>query len=160
MSDSDQIRVSRTVDASPEQLFALLATPSRHAEMDSANMLGGAQGGASTLSAVGEEFILDMNNDVLGDYQIKNTVVAFEQDRTLGWAPALHPAGGYTDKLGDMKPGGHTYTWHLEPEGAGTKVTEVYDWSGVTDPQFRGFCPMLSAEQLGESIERAGRAAG
>ena len=103
---------------------------------------------------------MKMNNQVLGDYQTRNTVVAFEQDRVIGWAPMLHPEGAYADKLGDMKPGGVTYTWHLEPAGSGTKVTEVYDWSGVTDEQFKGFCPMLTAEQLGESIERAGRAAG
>jgi uncharacterized protein YndB with AHSA1/START domain len=155
----DQILVSRTVDASPEQLFALLSDPARHAEMDSADMLRGAEADTK-LARVGDEFVIDMNNQVLGDYKIKNTVVAYEENRTIGWAPALHPEGGYADKLGDMKPGGHTYTWYLEPAGSGTKVTQVYDWSGVADEQFKGFCPMLTAEQLTESIERAGRAAG
>jgi uncharacterized protein YndB with AHSA1/START domain len=155
----EQLVVTRTVDANPEALFALLSDPARHVEMDSANMLRGAEGD-TRIGAVGDEFVIDMNNQVLGDYRIKNTVVAYEPNRTIGWAPALHPEGGYADKLGDMKPGGHTYTWHLEPEGTGTKVTQVYDWSGVSDPRFKGFCPMLTAEQLADSIERAGRAAG
>jgi hypothetical protein len=153
------MRVTRTVDATPEQLFALLSDPARHHEMDSIGMLRGAEGD-SALNGVGDEFVIDMNNQILGDYKIKNTVVAYEENRTIGWAPKLHPEGGYADKLGDMKPGGHTYTWHLEPEGAGTKVTQVYDWSGVTDQQFKGLCPMLTADQLGESIEKAARAAG
>jgi uncharacterized protein YndB with AHSA1/START domain len=158
VSQDERFEVSRTVDATPEQLFALLSDPSRHAEMDSANMLKPSDAGQ--LAGVGDTFVINMNNDFLGDYQIKNTVTAFEPGRTIGWAPKLHPEGAYADKLGDIKPGGHTYTWHLEPAGSGTKVTEVYDWSGVKDPQFKGFCPMLTEEQLAESIEKAGRAAG
>ncbi|HTK65712.1 MAG TPA: SRPBCC family protein [Pseudonocardia sp.] len=159
MSDSEQLRVSRTVDATPEQLFALLSNPARHQEMDSVGMLRDAEGD-SALNGVGDEFVIDMNNQTLGDYKIKNTVIAYEKDRTIGWAPRLEPEDGYTDKIGDMKAGGHTFTWHLEPEGSGTKVTQVYDWSGVTDPGFKGVCPMINADQLGESIEKAARAAG
>jgi uncharacterized protein YndB with AHSA1/START domain len=158
MAESEQFEVSRTVDVSPEQLFALLSNPARHAEMDSAGMLRGTED-TTALSGVGDEFIIDMNNQILGDYKMKNTVVAYEKDRTIGWAPMLYPEDGYTDKIGDMKAGGHTFTWHLEPEGAGTKVTQVYDWSAVTDPGFKGVCPMVSAEQLSESIEKAARAA-
>lgn len=158
MADSDQFRVTRTVDVAPERLFALLSNPARHAEMDSAGMVRGTEE-ATALSGVGDEFTIDMNNQILGDYQMKNKVVAFEKDRTIGWAPMLHPEGGYKDKIGDMKAGGHTFTWYLEPEGSGTKVTQVYDWSAVSDPGFKGVCPMVSAEQLGESIEKAARAA-
>jgi uncharacterized protein YndB with AHSA1/START domain len=158
MADSDQIRVSRTVDATPEQIFAVLSDPTRHQDMDSSGMLRRANGG-STLNGVGDEFLIDMNNQILGDYQMKNTVVAYEKNRTIGWAPMLHPADGYKDKIGDMKAGGHTFTWHLEPEGSGTKVTQVYDWSAVTDPGFKGVCPMVSAEQLTESIDKAAGAA-
>ncbi|HEY2203007.1 MAG TPA: SRPBCC family protein [Pseudonocardia sp.] len=159
MSDSDQIKVTRTVDASPEQVFAVLTDPARHAELDGSAMLRGLEGG-STLTGVGDEFIMNMNNDILGDYQMRNEVVSYEKDRKIGWAPLLYPEGAYADKLGDMKPGGHTYTWELRQGGSGgTEVTQVYDWSGVTDAQFRGLFPMLSEEQLGESIDRAGRLA-
>ena len=155
----ERVQVCRIVDASPERLFTLLSDPARHAEMDAGDMLRGAEGDTK-LTGVGDEFVIDMTNKVLGDYQMKNTVVAYERNRTIGWAPRLHPEDGYTDKIGEMKVGGHTYTWHLEPEGSGTKVTQVYDWSGVTDPRFKGGFPLLTAEQLDESIEKAGRAAG
>jgi len=158
MADSDQIQVSRTVDARPEEVFAVLSDPARHLDMDTSGMLRGAEGD-TTLSAVGDEFVIDMNNQTLGDYKMKNTVITYEKDRSIGWAPKLYPEDGYTDKIGDMKAGGHTFTWHLEPEGSGTKVTQVYDWSGVADPRFKGVCPMVSAEQLAESIEKVARAA-
>jgi uncharacterized protein YndB with AHSA1/START domain len=156
---SDQLKVSRTVDASPEQLFALLSKPSNHEEIDGASMLRGIEGSDAPVSGVGDEFIMKMSNDALGDYRMHNEIVAFEPDRKIGWAPSLHPIDGYTDKLGDVRAVGHTYTWELEPEGGGTKVTQIYDWSGVKDENFRGFFPMLSEEQLADSIDKAGRAA-
>ncbi|MEJ8277409.1 SRPBCC family protein [Pseudonocardia spirodelae] len=155
---SDQISVTRTVAASPQQLFALLSTPARHQEIDGADMLRGVDG-ASEIGGVGDEFVMNMHNGQLGDYQMKNTVTAFETDRVIGWAPAMHPIDLKKDQIGDVRAEGHTYTWHLEPEGDGTKVTQVYDWSGVQDQDFRGFFPMLSEDQLADSIDRAGRAA-
>ncbi len=50
--------------------------------------------------------------------------------------------------------------WGLEPSGGGTSVTQIYDWNQVTDDGFRGMFPMLTEEQIADSIERAGRVAG
>lgn len=155
---SDQITVTRTVQASPEQLFALLANPARHHEIDGSGMLRGIEG-AGSITGDGDEFVMNMHNDLLGDYQIKNTVTAFDQDRRIGWAPSLHPIDGYRDKLGDTRVEGHSYTWELTSEGGGTRVTQTYNWSGVRDENFRGLLPLLNEEQLGDSIEKAGRAA-
>jgi uncharacterized protein YndB with AHSA1/START domain len=156
MSDT-QITVTKTVDASPEQLFALLSQPVRHPDIDGANMLRGTD--TAQVSGVGDEFIMKMNNDVVGDYEIKNRITAFEENRKIGWAPSIHPMDGYTDKLGDVQVQGHTYTWQLEPAGGGTKVTQTYDWSGVTDEGFLGFLPLLNEQQLSDSIDNAARAA-
>lgn len=155
---SETVTVTRTVDAKPDQIFALLATPARHHEFDGAGMVQGVEGSA-TISGVGDQFVMNMRNDALGDYQMLNTVTAFEQDREIAWAPQAHPLDGYTDKLGDVRATGHTYTWYLDPQGSGTKVTQVYDWSGVTDEAFRGFFPLVSEDQLADSIDKAGRAA-
>jgi uncharacterized protein YndB with AHSA1/START domain len=157
---SDQIQVTKTVDAAPDKLFALLSTPSRHTEFDGAGMVQGVEGSGEQVSGVGDQFIMNMNNGDLGDYQMLNTVTSFEQDRTIGWAPQIHPLDGYTDKIGDVTAKGHSYTWELAPgEGGTTTVTQTYDWSGVTDEQFRGFFPMVSEQQLTDSIDRAARAA-
>ncbi|GAA4847644.1 SRPBCC family protein [Actinomycetospora corticicola] len=156
---SDQIQVSKTVDASPEQMFALLSQPSRHTEFDGAGMLRGVEPGGENVSGTGDEFIMNMNQDALGDYQMKNVVTAYEENRKIGWAPSLHPLDGYKDKVGDAQATGHTYTWELEPAGSGTKVTQTYDWSGVEDEAFRGFFPMLTEDQLSESIDKVANAA-
>lgn len=155
---SDQITVTRTVHATPQQLFALLSDPGRHPEIDGSEMLRGVEG-ASSITGTGDEFVMNMRNDLLGAYQIANTVTAYEQDRKIGWAPSLHPIDGYTDKLGDTRVEGHTFTWELTPEGGGTAVTQTYDWSGVRDDGFRGLLPLLTEQQLADSIEKAGRAA-
>jgi uncharacterized protein YndB with AHSA1/START domain len=155
---SDQITVTRTVDAKPEQLFSLLASPGRHHEFDGAGMLKGVDGNA-TVSGVGDQFVMNMYNDALGDYQMLNTVTAYEQGREIGWAPQLHPLDGYTDKLGDVTAKGHVWTWKLEPSGNGTEVTQVYDWSGVQDEQFRGFFPMITEEQMTQTIDKVADAA-
>jgi hypothetical protein len=160
VSEQEQIQVTRTVEATPEQLFALLTSPSRHVELDSANMLRGLEDRDAQIHGVGDQFVMNMNNHLLGDYQVRNTVVAYQENKTIGWAPQLYPPDGYADKIGDMRPGGHTYTWTFEPAGPGqTTVTQTYDWSKVGCPIFRGLFPMLTEEQLGDSIDRASRAA-
>lgn len=155
---SEQITVTRTVDARPEQLFSLLASPGRHHEFDGAGMLQGVDGSA-TVSAVGDQFVMNMRNDALGDYQMLNTVTAYEQDREIAWAPQLHPLDGYTDKLGDVTAKGHVFSWTLTPSGSGTEVTQVYDWSGVQDDQFKGFFPMITEDQLSRTIDNVADAA-
>ena len=160
MSESERIQVTRTVEASPEALFAVLAAPSRHAEFDDAGMVRDCVDEPGQVTGVGDQFTVNMNNEMLGDYQMRNTVTRFEENRAIGWAPVLHPEDGYKDKLGDMKPGGHTYTWELSPAGAGqTTVTQTYDWSKVTDDEFRKLFPLVSEQQLTTSIDRVASAA-
>ncbi|PVZ11023.1 polyketide cyclase/dehydrase/lipid transport protein [Actinomycetospora cinnamomea] len=160
MTEEKQIRVTRKVDASPETLFALLSRPSRHPEIDSTNMLQGIEGPDVPISAVGDQFVMNMNNPILGQYQVKITVREFDENRLITWGGNLYPEDAYRDKVGDMKLTGHTFTWALEPDGSGTEVALTYDWSGVTDEQFRNMFPMISEEQLSDSVERAAAAAG
>ncbi|GLZ44478.1 polyketide cyclase [Actinomycetospora sp. NBRC 106375] len=155
---SENVTVTRTVDARPEQIFALLSTPDRHHEFDGAGMLRGVDG-PGEVSGIGDQFVMNMRNDVLGDYQMLNTVTAYEQDREIAWAPQLHPLDGYTDKLGNVTAKGHTWTWRLAPAGGGTEVTQVYDWSGVADPDFKGFFPLVTEDQMTQTIDKVADAA-
>ncbi len=156
---SEQLKVSGEVPASPEQVFALLADPARHPEIDGADMLRGlAEGGP--ISGQGQTFTMNMNNSILDDYQVQNTVTVFEPGRRIGWSPT-GLAGDNLDRLGDMQPGGQSFTFELEPNGSGgTTVTQTYDWSGVSDPGFKGLMPFLKEEHLAGTIERLGKAAG
>ncbi len=156
---SEQIKVTRDVDASPEQLFAVLSDPARHQLFDGADMVRGlAEGGPIT--GVGDAFIMNMENKNLGAYQVRNEVSDYEPNRKLAWRPVLYPKGGYADKIGDMDPGGHNFTWELSPNGSGgTTVTQTYDWSGVWDPGFKSLFPMFSEDVLASSIDKVGKAA-
>jgi uncharacterized protein YndB with AHSA1/START domain len=159
MSDEKQLRVERTIDAPPERVFALLAEPDRHTELDGAGMLRGAEGGRGRVGAVGDVFFMNMHQDALGDYQMRNEIVAFEPDRRIGWAPSIHPPDGLSHVIGDLDPSGHNFIWELEPTGDGrTRVTHIYDWTAVTNPDALALYPVVSAEQLAGTLDRLAEA--
>ncbi len=159
MSDEKQLQVEQTIDAPPERIFALLADPDRHTELDGAGMLRGADSGSGPVRAVGDVFIMNMHQDALGDYEMRNEVVAFEPDRRIGWAPSIHPPGGLSHVIGELDPSGHRYIWELESAGGGrTRVTHTYDWSAVTDPNALALYPVVSAEQLDGTLGRLAEA--
>ncbi|MGQ0625710.1 MAG: SRPBCC domain-containing protein [Sporichthyaceae bacterium] len=156
MNEAEQIVVTGFVSASPAQIFALLADPHRHQDLDGSGMLRGLVEG-STLRGVGDHFIMDMNNHVLGDYQVRIHLTEFEPDRRIGWSGALHPEDSHVDKLGDIKAGGHTFVWELTPDPAGgTAITLTYDWSTLYDQRMKPMMPFLTPDQLRTSIERVG----
>ena len=139
------IRVTETADASAADLFAVLADPRRHVEIDGSGMLR-AEVGARPLTAVGQVFTMAMHYPSLGDYRTDNHVVTFVPDRQLAWATAR--AG--------RPPAGVRWGWTLEPLGpARTTVVHDYDWSRVSDPAvlarvtFRGWLPSSSSRPYG-----------
>lgn len=157
---SEQITVTRDVQADPERVFALLADPARHIEIDGSGLMRGLADG-ERVTAVGDTFVMNMNNPILGDYQVRNTVHSFVAGQEIGWGPQLYPVDGYRDKLGDMVTGGHTFTWRLtESPSGGTSVTLVQDWSGVTDPRFKSLFPLITEAMLTESLDRLDKVAG
>ena len=106
-------------------------------------------------------FIMNMHRDDLGHYRSKNTVTEFEPETSIAWAPGLdrsYPCK-VVDMLANIREGGHTYTYRLREVDGGTEVTQIYDWSGVTDPQFEGFRPFVSREELAGSLANLARAA-
>jgi uncharacterized protein YndB with AHSA1/START domain len=160
MSDDRSLRVSETVAAPPERLFAILADPARHPELDGAGMVRGQESGPSPVTGVGDAFVMRMNQDGIGDYAMRSEVVAFEEGRRIAWAPAIHPAGALSHVIGDLDPSGHTWSWELEPDGDGTRVTHTYDWSGLRDENAAGLYPRVTEEQMRASVTRLADAAG
>jgi len=144
MDDSRQITVSRTVDAPIERVFAMLADPDRHPDLDGSGMLRGSRTHV-VLTGIGEVFSMDMHHELLGDYVTDNVITVYERDRAIGWSTG--PAG--------EEPFGHTFTYRLEPDGDDrTVVTHVYDWSAVTAQRVLELCPVVSAAQLSATLER------
>jgi len=160
MADDKKQVVTGTVDAPPEAVFAVLADPARHAEIDGSSMCQGSSTGPIT--GVGQSFVMDMYREGLGKYQVRNEVIAFEPRRRIAW-PGLETSSPEIDRLlrGDITPGGHTFAWDLEPTRDGqTKVTHTYDWSTITDERFGAFCPLITPEEMSSTLSALGAAAG
>lgn len=152
MDDTKRFQVSRVIHAPTERIFARLADPARHAEIDGSGMLQGSD--SLQITATGQRFVVNMFRDDLGHYRTVNTVVAFEPPTRIAWAPALDTsfACPLVDQLAAIQTGGHTYSYELRESQGGTEVTETYDWSTVTDPRFAAFCPFVTTDALARTL--------
>jgi hypothetical protein len=130
------VTVSRRIGAPAGVIFPILADPGRHRELDGSGMLRGVVSG-TTISGVGDVFVMQMYFDQLGDYQMINHVVEYEPDRRIGWEPESgrgHP---------NAEPGaerrarwGQRWSFELAPDGPdATVVTEIFDCSRVPEDQ-------------------------
>lgn len=127
---AERFEVQRTVPADPHQVFAVLTDPIGHVAIDSAGMLMDATG--ETVTAVGDEFVVHMDREALGDrplgrYDVTVSITVFEPDREIAWTIV----GGVA-----KPPIGHVYGYRLEPVDGGTLVTSFYDWSDI-HPEWR-----------------------
>jgi uncharacterized protein YndB with AHSA1/START domain len=117
------VSVSRVIAASPEEIFAILADPARHGEIDGSGMVQHARGDAQRLT-LGAKFGMDMKAGPI-PYRISNEVVEFDENRLIAW----------------QHFGKHRWRYELEPvaaageTGAQTKVTETFDWSTSRFPK-------------------------
>ncbi len=160
MADETRQVVSGTVDAPPEVVFGVLADPSRHCEIDGAKMCQSSAAGPIT--EVGQSFVMDMYREGLGNYQTRNEVTVFEPGRRIAWRTGTETnSPEIAGLLGDITPGGHTWTFELEPTGDGqTKITHSYDWSTIHDERFGAFFPFITPEEMSNTVLALGTAAG
>ena len=139
--------VTRTIDAPAKDIFDVLTLPQRHEEFDGSGMVR-ADEKSDRIQKVGDVFTMNMHGDHMGgDYQTDNHVVAYDENKLVGWKTA--PAG--------TQPPGWQWVYRLEDNGAGsTDVTLEYDWSDVTDQDLlaNNLFPLVSEEQMAESLEK------
>ncbi|MDY6054999.1 SRPBCC family protein [Micrococcus sp.] len=112
------------VAAPAEELWALLADPHRHHEVDGSGTVRPRVQGPHRLE-VGGRFTVAMRKYGL-PYRITSTVTAAEPGRVVEWE----------------HPGGHRWRWEFAPvEGdpTATDVTEVFDYSAVRPAQARAY---------------------
>ncbi|MGH3502019.1 MAG: antibiotic biosynthesis monooxygenase [Nocardioidaceae bacterium] len=142
--ENRSIQVTRTVDAPPERVFALLADPDRHRDLDETGMIQHSHH-PGALTELGEVFVMDMHSELMSDYRVDNHVVVYEPNAAIGWAPA---APG-------QRPAGHTFVYRLTPDGPQrTLVTQTYDWSAFTDEDAQPYLPVVNRDQLAASLDR------
>ncbi|GAA1855849.1 hypothetical protein GCM10009836_40020 [Pseudonocardia ailaonensis] len=139
----ERIEVSRTIDAEPAAIFAVLRDPQGHVAIDASGMLQDATG--EPASAPGDTFVVHMDREALGDrpelgkYDVTVIIRSYEEDREISWTID-----------GTVRPPiGHVYGYLLEPDDHGTRVTQFYDWSGIhPDWRARDIFPIISEASL------------
>ena len=135
-SEYEPIKVSRRIGAPASVIFPILADPARHRELDGSGMLRGVVSG-TTISGVGDVFVMQMYFDELGDYQMINHVVDYQPDRRIGWEPEA--GRGHPNAEPDAeRPArwGQRWSFELTPDGPdATIVTEIFDCSQVPEDQ-------------------------
>jgi uncharacterized protein YndB with AHSA1/START domain len=113
------VSAERTIHATPEVIFGVLADPSRHAEIDGSGSVQGPKGTTPRLS-LGATFSMDMKMGL--GYRTSNRVVEFEEGRRIAW----HHLARFT------------WRYELTPVDGGTRVVESFDytvpWGVVIEP--------------------------
>jgi hypothetical protein len=150
------VAVSRRICAPAHDIFEVLANPVRHPEFDGSQMLRGAVS-PMVISAAGDVFVMKMYYSQIGEYEMNNHMVEYEQDRRIGWEPEAgrgHP---------DYDPGspaparwGQRWIYQLTPDGPdATIVTEIYDCSAVPEHERVGIDNgAIWAEDMARTLER------
>ncbi|KLO32540.1 SRPBCC family protein [Mycobacterium haemophilum] len=140
--------VTRTIAATPQQIFAVLADPSRHQNTEPGDWVRDAVDTAP-VTGTGQMFAMNMFLTQAGGHYITyNLVTVFDKDRAIGWMP------GQLDDSGNHAPGGWFWRYDLAPNGDRTDVTLTYDWSG-TPQDFRdriGGMPTFPEDYLAASL--------
>ncbi len=134
---SRSVSRSAIVAAPPAEVFALLADPRRHAEIDGSGTVKGLVQGPDRLS-LGDRFGMRMRLGV--PYVISNEVVELEPDRRIAWRHVGH----------------HVWRYELEPTDGGTRVTESFDWAHARAPlalELLGI-PARNARSIDATLER------
>jgi hypothetical protein len=99
------------VDAEPAAVFTYVRQPANHPAINGDGSVRGARFGPDE-PALGDRFGMRMK--ALGlPYRTTSKVVELEEGRRIAW----------------RLTGGHIWRWDVEPEGAGTRVTETFDIS-------------------------------
>lgn len=138
MSDKQKVSVSRTIAASPEAIFDVLADPSQHHLIDGSSTVQASTSGPERLQ-LGSKFGMKMKFQGV-PYRMTSTVKEFEENRLIAWAHF----------------GKHRWRYELEPTDGGTIVTESFDWSTAASAKFieLGGYPKRHVANLTATLER------
>lgn len=147
MSRPAAVTVERLIPAPAREIFDLLATPDRHAELDGSGTVRTSRGSDRTVG-LGDSFGMNMRWGV--PYATRNQVTEFEQDRLIAWRT--------------LAPGplslvftGRTWRYELTPVKGGTLVRETWDTSTerpLTRALIRERLGGLTKRNMEQTLER------
>ena len=148
---TDTNSATRTIDASANDIFALLSDPSRHAETDNSGMVVSADTDAK-LEKVGDIFVMNMTKED-GDYQTRNEVFAFQENKVIGWK-------NLANLTADVEVGAK-WLYELSSEGTdSTSVTLTYDRSEIASDEVRKLSEKFDDAVMEESLAALASAVG
>jgi uncharacterized protein YndB with AHSA1/START domain len=139
------VSVERVVPAPADRIFALLADPRRHVEIDGSGTVRDAVDGPAQLS---KGAVFGMNMRMGAPYQMTNTVVEFEQDRRIAWQPRP------TNAVASLLVGGRVFRYELEPVEGGTRVRETWDISQERVPPLLWSMRSITKRNMEKTLER------
>jgi hypothetical protein len=153
---SERVSATRRIAAPASKVFAIVASPDGHVQIDGSGMLETSPA-ARPLTAVGDTFDMDMDRTPLNDipglvkYKVRNTVTQIVPDRLIEWNVGSAERG----------PMGHVYGWQIEPAGdAECDVTNYCDWTAISqETKDRRPWPVVPVEMLEKSVENLDRIA-
>jgi uncharacterized protein YndB with AHSA1/START domain len=119
-ANPDVETVERIIPAPPAAIFALIADPARHHDIDGSGTVRDAKQGSQHLS-LGSTFGMAMKMGI--PYSMENEVIEFEPDRRIAWQ--TRPSIGFMRRF----VGGRIWRYELEPVEGGTRVRESWDIS-------------------------------
>src|ERR1700712_4643829 len=108
--EDESVNASTTIEADPEAVFAVLADPSAHVDIDGTGWVKRSLDG-DRITAVGQVFRMAMYHEQHpdGDYQIANRVEVFDEPRAIAWQPASE-----SPDTGELSVGGWIWRYDLE----------------------------------------------
>lgn len=140
---TDTNSATRVIDASANDIFAILSDPSRHSETDNSGMVVSADTDAK-LEKVGDIFVMNMTKED-GDYQTRNEVFAFQENKVIGWK-------NLKNLTADVEVGAK-WLYELASEGADrTSVTLTYDRSEIESDEVRKMSENFDDSAMEESL--------
>ena len=86
--ETERVTASTTIEAAPEAVFAVLADPSAHADIDGTGWVRESLDG-DRITAAGQVFRMAMYhpNHPDKDYKMANRVEVFDEPRAIVWQP-------------------------------------------------------------------------
>ena len=112
------LSVERTIAASPEAIFDIVADATKHSLIDGSGTVHGAKTGTPRRLELGTRFGMDMK--VVLRYSTVNKVVELEKNRRVAWQT------GPESWVGRFVAG-RIWRYELEPVDGGTLVRESWD---------------------------------
>ena len=141
------VSVERVINAAPERIFAVLADPRRHCEIDGSGTVRDAVESADP-ARLRDGAVFGMHMRIGGRYEMTNTVVEFEENRRVAWQPRP------TNSVAALAIGGRIWRYELEPVEGGTRVRETWDISQERFPPLLWVLRSLTKRNMAKTLGR------